>query len=68
MSCQEQTLVESPFPQPLGMKGHRHYQEAIHSIQMFSDKGREKGPQGFGQMTLSAVFELMDSGHEGSFI
>ena len=68
MSCQEQTLVESPFPQPLGMKGHRHHQEAIYSIQPFPGEGREKGPKGFGQMTLSTVFELMDSGHEGSLI
>ena len=68
MSRKEQALVESPFPQPLGVKGHRHHQEVIHSIQPLSDKGGEKGPQGFSQMTLSTVLELMDCGHEGSLI
>lgn len=41
----EQALVESSFPQPLGMKGHLQHHETVQSIQLFSNKSRKKGPE-----------------------
>ncbi len=66
-SSQDDGLVESPFPQPLGMKGGRYDQRVFSDIEGWVCKFCHQFFENFADMNSPVIFKPMDRFEDGGF-
>src|SRR5271157_5974533 len=65
---QDDGLVESPFPQPLGMKRDGHDQRVFSDIESWVREFRHQFPEELTDMYSPVVFKPVDRFEEGGFV